>query len=98
MNNLQIKSTIDERRTARISQVRRHLKSGNFLKTFTAMHPTKTMNNLQIKSTIDERRTARVSQVRRHLKSVNFLKNFTATHLQKLRCVAFRFLVCLRRF
>jgi len=42
MNNLQIKSTIDERRTARVSQVRRHLKSVNFIKNFTATHPTKT--------------------------------------------------------
>ena len=45
MNNLQIKSTIDERRTVRVSQVRRHLKSVNFIKNFTGKHPTKTSNS-----------------------------------------------------
>jgi hypothetical protein len=38
MNNLQIKSTISQRRTALVSQVRIHLKSVNFIKNFTATH------------------------------------------------------------
>ncbi|NJS11326.1 MAG: hypothetical protein HC789_13610 [Microcoleus sp. CSU_2_2] len=40
INNLQIKSTISQRRTARISQVRRHLKSANPIENLTATHPT----------------------------------------------------------
>jgi antitoxin ParD1/3/4 len=42
IDNLQIKSTISQRRTARVSQVRRHLKPVNSIEYPTATHPTKT--------------------------------------------------------
>ena len=40
IDNLQVKSTILQRRTASISQVRRHLKSRNSIKNFAAAQPT----------------------------------------------------------
>src|SRR4028118_755082 len=45
-NNLQIKSTISQRHTARVSQVLRHLKPVNSIEYPTATHPTKTVDLL----------------------------------------------------